>query len=46
MMEQSHVKTGTANIDEPTARDMMGYYRINHDAFVNYVKSLGIEHND
>ena len=46
MTEQSQVKTGTASIDEPTAREMMGYYRINHDAFVNYIKSLGIEHND
>ena len=46
MIEQSHVKTGTTSIDEPTAREMMGYYRINHDAFVKYVKRLGIEHSD
>ena len=36
----------TISIDEPTAKEMMGYYNINHDEFVKYVKSLGIEHND
>lgn len=46
MIEQSEAKTDTINIDEPTAREMMGYYGIDHEAFAKYVKSLGIEHND
>ena len=35
------------SIDEPTMRQIMGYYGIgNHDALARYVKSLGIEHED
>ena len=46
MIEQRQAKTGPMSIAEPTAREMMGYYNINHDTFVKYVKSLGIEHYD
>jgi hypothetical protein len=44
--EQSGSGTGTLGIDEPTAREMMGYYKISHDEFVKYVKNLGIDHED
>jgi hypothetical protein len=46
MTERNEINTGALSIDEPTAREIMGYYRINHDEFVRYIKSLGIEHND
>jgi len=41
MTEQNEIKTGPISIDEPTAREMMGYYKIeNPDKFVKYIKSL------
>ncbi len=47
MREQNQIKTGSISIDEPAAKEIMGYYRIkDHDEFVKYIKSLGIEHND
>lgn len=46
MTEYDGIRTGPLSIDEPTAKEMMGYYRIDHDEFVKYVKSLRIEHSD
>ncbi len=35
------------NIDEKTMREIMGYLKIeDHDLFVGYIKTLGIEHKD
>jgi hypothetical protein len=46
MTEQNRIKTGSISIDEPTTREIMDYYSINHDELVRYIKGLGIEHND
>lgn len=46
MTVQSKPVTSTLNIDEPTAIEMVGYYRISHEEFVKYVRSLGIGHDD
>lgn len=46
MTEQNKIKKGPISIDEPTAKEMMDYYGINHDEFVKYLKSMGIDHND
>lgn len=46
MTGQSEPITSTLSIDEPTAIEMMGYYKISHDEFVKYVESLGIGHDD
>jgi hypothetical protein len=46
MTEHNEITTNQISIDEPTAKEMMGYYKINHNEFVKYIKGLGIEHND
>jgi hypothetical protein len=41
------IEVRSASIDEKATKDIMSYYKIdNHDEFVRYIKSLGIEHND
>jgi hypothetical protein len=41
MTEQNEIRTGPISIDEPTARELMSYYKIeSHDKFVKYIKSL------
>lgn len=41
------IDTNTISIDEITARDIMRYYKIdNHDEFVRFIKSMGVEHYD
>lgn len=46
MREQNEITVNQIRIDEPTAKQMMGYYRIKHDELVKYIKGLGIEHSD
>lgn len=42
--EQNEIQ---ASIDEPTLREIMGYFKIgDHDELARYIKSLGIVHND
>ena len=44
--QKDHV-TGVIKIDEKAMREIMGYLKTeDHDFFVRYIKTLGIQHKD
>lgn len=47
MAVQDNPLTGITKIDEKAMRQIMGYFKTDdHDFFVRYIKTLGIEHKD
>ena len=47
MAEKDLAERTLVSIDEPTAREIMSYYKIDdHDELARYIRHLGIEHND
>jgi hypothetical protein len=47
MKEQDKAITGSINIDEKSMKQIMHYLKIeDHDMFVRYIKTRGIEHED